>query len=156
MSHEPAKAGFQENLTCPSEVFAIQSVSNSTMSSNPPPGDVNSPDSPTCASEPAVRQPFSPPTDKTIPPLLRKLLAQGSPHLDKHGTPVLDIEFQSIGMKVTQKEWKCMRMRRLSYSRGCKVLGSSFSGMLPMTPYSQRLQRSRRIRMHAFARMHAG
>ena len=35
-----------------------------------------------------------------------KLLAQGSSHLDKHGTPVLDKEFQSIGMKVTQKEWK--------------------------------------------------
>ena len=41
-----------------------------------------------------------------IPPLLSKLLAQGSRHLDAHGTPMLDKHFESIDMRVTLKEWK--------------------------------------------------
>ena len=76
------------------------------MSSPNPSSDMSSPDPHTHGSNPAVRCNFSPPTSHVIPPLLSKLLAQGSRHLDAHGTPMLDKHFESIDMRVTLKEWK--------------------------------------------------
>ena len=74
--------------------------------------------------------------DKTIPPLLRKLLAQGSQHLCKHGTPVLAKEFPSIGMKVTQKEWKRFQVCMLICMGFPTVLACAIVGGIKFTSFN--------------------